>query len=118
MKETRSQKTKWETAPMHGAEYLIAHACFHCKKSWKLKPIRVSRVCPECSGDVSIMGRSFKTPKKNDDEQWEKVRRLWQAGFRFDSYRSYPDAEPLPERLSEVEDFISRNPRHPSRTVS
>jgi hypothetical protein len=61
------------------------------------------------------MGRSFKAPKKRDAEQWAKVERLWNAGFRFFSYRSYPDAEPLPERLRDVDPFIRRNPAHPFR---
>lgn len=61
------------------------------------------------------MGRSFKAPKHRDTEQWRKVAALWQAGFRFHSYRSQPQAERLPERLREVEDFIRRNPNHPLR---
>ena len=61
------------------------------------------------------MGRSFKAPKRSDVDQWKKVETLWDAGFRFWSYRSYPEAEPLPDRLDEVEDFIRRNPVHPAR---
>jgi hypothetical protein len=64
------------------------------------------------------MGRSFRVPKQTDAEQWKKVEVLWNAGFRFQSYRSYPDAERLPDRLSEVEDFIRRNPIHPFRVRS
>jgi hypothetical protein len=58
------------------------------------------------------MGRSFKAPKRSDAEQWQKVQALWSAGFRFWSYRSHLDAEPLPERLRDVDDFIRRNPEH------
>ena len=61
------------------------------------------------------MGRSFKAPKRSDTEQWRKVEALWRAGFRFHSYRSQPEAEPLPDRLREVEDFVRRNPNHPFR---
>jgi hypothetical protein len=61
------------------------------------------------------MGRSFEPPRKSDIEQWQKVELLWSAGFRFSSYRSYPDAEPLPERLQDVGNFILRNPEHPFR---
>jgi len=61
------------------------------------------------------MGRSFRVPPRANIEQWEKVRLLWQAGFRFWSYRSHPEAEPLPDRLRDVEDFIRRNPNHPMR---
>jgi hypothetical protein len=94
--------------------YLIAHACFDCRKSWKVRA-DVSARCPCCGSQLHEMGRSFKTPKKGDDEQWEKVRALWSAGFRFSSYRSYPSAEPLPERLRDVKDFVRRNPDHPFR---
>ena len=94
--------------------YLIAHACFDCRKSWKVSA-EARGVCPCCGSQLHEMGRSFKAPKTGDDEQWEKVRVLWSAGFRFGSYRSYLNAEPLPDRLRDVEDFIRRNPDHPFR---
>jgi len=62
-----------------------------------------------------MMGRSFKTPANDDAGQWEKVHRLWSVGFRFWSYRSHPNAEPLPTNLREVDEFIRRNPHHPMR---
>jgi hypothetical protein len=100
--------------PVSGPEYLIAHACFECRKSWKLKR-DTGAVCRDCGYPLHEMGRSFKTPKKSDAEQWDKVRALWEAGFRFWSYRSAPDAEPLPKRLRDVDAFIRRNPTHPFR---
>lgn len=60
------------------------------------------------------MGRSFKAPPTKDLEQWAKVRALYDAGFRFFSYRSV-DGPPLPAKLSDVEDFIRDNPTHPLR---
>jgi len=61
------------------------------------------------------MGRAFKVPSKGDTEQWEKVKALWTAGFRFVNNERWRDAEPYPERLREVTDFIARNPDHPFR---
>jgi hypothetical protein len=61
------------------------------------------------------MGRSFRAPKKREAEQWEKLRRLWNAGFRFWSYRSFPEAEPYPDNLGEVDAWIARNSKHPMR---
>jgi hypothetical protein len=61
------------------------------------------------------MGRTFKVPAQSDAEQWKKVEALWNAGFRFQSYRSHPEAEPLPDRLADVADFLLRNPVHPMR---
>ena len=99
-----------------GPDYLVAHACFDCRKSWKVRPVTAA-VCPHCGSPLHEMGRSFKAPKRSEIEQWAKVRALWSAGFRFSSYRSHPDAEALPERLRDVEDFIRRNPTHPARIL-
>ena len=63
------------------------------------------------------MGRAFKFPKKSVAEQWAKVKALRNAGFRFHNHR-WREAEPFPERLSEVEDFVRRNPTQPFRSVS
>jgi len=103
-----------ETPYFRGPDYLIAHACFDCRKSWK-RPADDGHSCPECQKPLAMMGRSFRSPRKAATDQWEKVRRLWSSGFRFWSYRTFPDAEPFPERLSEVDDFIRRNPDHPMR---
>lgn len=101
--------------PYHrGARYLIAHACFDCRKSWKRSDDHEHR-CPECDGRLAMMGRSFRTPSRRKLDQWEKVRRLWNAGFRFWSYRSHPNAERYPADLREVDAFISRNREHPMR---
>ena len=102
--------------PYHrGAECLWPHACFDCRKSWKLTE-ESSAKCPECGGDLHWMGRAFKVPRKADTEQWAKVRALWVAGFRFfNSHGSKGTYDPFPERLREVEDFVRRNPRHPFR---
>lgn len=100
--------------------YLVACACFHCCKSFKrlrdiTSPATEDVKCPQCGQLAHEMGRSFKAPRSRDKSQWKKVQRLYEAGFRFFSYRSYPDAEPLPKNLAEVEDFIDRNPNHPFR---
>jgi DNA-directed RNA polymerase subunit RPC12/RpoP len=97
-----------------GPDYLIAHACFDCRKSWK-RSGEQENACPECGKRLASMGRSFRAPSKRKGDQWEKVRRLWDAGFRFWSYRSFPDAEPYPDDLREVDDFIRRNRNHPMR---
>lgn len=103
-----------------GPVYRVAHACFDCRRSQKvasdpLAAPEAGPACPACGGPLHWMGRSFKVPKRSDTEQWRKVEALWKAGFRFHSYRSRPEAEALPGRLREVEDFIRRNPHHPFR---
>jgi hypothetical protein len=100
-----------------GACYRIAHACFGCRKSFKVEP-RQARiaVCPVCAGQLWEMGRSFKAPQMRDLDQWAKIEALHKAGFRFFSYRSV-DGPPLPERLAQVEQFIHENPNHPLRVA-
>ena len=93
-------------------EYLVAHACFSCRKSFKMPP-EFEHTCPKCGGVVHWMGRAFRTPKKKDEEQWLKVQKLYESGFRFNRYRG--DYEALPERLKDVADFVKRNPVHPLR---
>jgi len=94
--------------------YLVAHACFECRKSFKIVSRPEPAKCSGCGGTLHWMGRSFKAPAARDKEQWAKVQALHQAGFRFFSYRSH-DCPPLPSRLAEVEQFIRDNPRHPFR---
>jgi hypothetical protein len=63
------------------------------------------------------MGRSFKAPRANDAEQWEKVQGLYALGFRFWSYgHGQPPA--LPARLKDVRAFVLENPHHPCRTAN
>jgi hypothetical protein len=63
------------------------------------------------------MGRSFRAPAHSNVEQWRKVQALYAHGFRFSSYRSYPDAPRLPERHREVAAFVAANPAHPFRVA-
>ena len=59
------------------------------------------------------MGRTFKTPKQSDKNQWKKVELLWKAGFRFIGHGR--DGPPLPKTLQEAAAFIANNPEHPLR---
>ena len=103
--------------PSHrGPDYLVAHACFCCRKSWKL-PEKAKGVCGECGKLLHWMGRAFKAPKKSDVEQWKKVEALWRAGFRFFSHTHGGEVEPYPERFKEVEEFVRKNQKHPFRVI-
>ena len=105
-------------APSHrGPEYLIAHACFKCNKSFKLSVESgktTPNTCPDCSGKIYEMGRNFKAPKKTDKKQWKKVKLLYSAGFRFFGSGMH-DGPQLPEKLCDVEKFINDNQDHPLR---
>ncbi len=87
-------------------------------RNWQSDTSRASchKVCccslSNCNRQLHEMGRFFKAPAGKDTEQWAKVEALYNAGFRFFSYRSF-DCPPLPGRLSEVKAFIRNNPKHP-----
>ncbi|MCF6219974.1 MAG: hypothetical protein L3J65_02580 [Robiginitomaculum sp.] len=100
-----------------GPDYLVAHACFECRKSYKY-PINTDNhpVCPQCRIALCEMGRAFKAPKKSDVAQWKKVKKLWDAGYRFPTNTYEPVSYPL--TLKEVDAFIKANPRHHCRLKS
>jgi hypothetical protein len=103
-----------EFPPTHkGPEYLIAHACFPCRKSFKMEPLKQQNKhkCPDCAGTVYEMGRSFTVPKKTDVKQWKKVHGLYVAGFRFFG-SGFHNAEKLPDKLVDLAEFLKRNPEH------
>ena len=100
--------------PFSSRSYLTAHACFSCRKSFKLS-YGEGHVCPECSKAIYLMGRAFKAPKQRNDEQWRKVQKLYALGFRFNRYGG--DYLSLPERLKEVDRFVEENPEHKLRTA-
>ena len=96
----------------NGPEYLVAHACFECRKSFK-QPVSdsIEHICPECKERVYEMGRSFTAPKTSDTKQWKKVQGLYAAGFRFIGSGNH-GSPPLPTKLSELERFLQDNPKH------
>ncbi len=120
-RDNGTREVKAIQAPSYhkGPEYLIAHACFPCRKSFKMIPLDgdESHKCPECSGIVFEMGRNFSAPKKTDDKQWKKVFRLYSAGFRFIG-SGFHDSEKLPDNLSDVDSFLERNKEHYLRIKS
>ncbi len=101
-----------------GAKYLVAHACFTCNKSFKrsVENKDTKHICPQCAGVAYEMGRNFRAPRKNDKKQWEKVKRLYAAGYRFFGSGTH-DGKKLPEKLSDVEQFIKDNKNHPLRVA-
>ena len=116
----RDRGNRTPTAPKvakSGASYLVAHACFDCRKSFKVAPRDERVVCGNCGGELHQMGRSFKAPQAKDLQQWAKVQALYNAGLRFSSYRSH-SCVPLPDKLSQVEAFIREHPNHPMRVAA
>ena len=101
------------------AAYLVAYACFACRKSFKRAYApEVAQLCPQCGAEAAFMGRGFKAPRLSERKQWEKVARLWQAGYRFHMNTRGAEIAPFPAKLSDVEAFMADHPRHPFRLTS
>lgn len=96
--------------------FLVSFACFVCRKSFK-KPFVPDQQykCPQCAQEMAHMGRSFKAPRRTEARQWEKVRRLWSAGYRFHTNTRSPDVPAFPNQLRDVDEWIKQNPKHPFR---
>jgi hypothetical protein len=91
--------------------YLFPFACFSCRKSFKRPWARdvETRPCPHC-GQASVrLNRKFKAPPQNDVRQWEKVKFLFDHGFRFQSiYPGDGTNAKYPETLAEAREFVKR----------
>jgi hypothetical protein len=94
----------------------MAFACLSCCKSFKRKVSFANEwpaelACPECGGPAHNFGRHFKPPKKDDTKQWQKVRYLFDHGFRFQKIRIGPkhhDVISYPETLDEARVFVEK----------
>jgi len=94
--------------------YNMAFACLNCCKSFK-REYSAARdgfdelPCPECGGPSYNFGRHFKAPKKGDKRQWEKIRYLYENGFRFQKIRvgnGEHDTVAYPETLEDAKEFV------------
>ena len=93
--------------------YLVAHACFPCRKSFKVAAREnAAPKCPQCAAPTVWMGRAFAAPPSRNTAQWRKLEALVQAGIHFGRYRGYV-APPPPARLTDVKRFLFENPKHP-----
>ena len=100
-----------------GPRYLVAHACFICRLSFKraLRNDGTSPQCPNCAGPMAEMGRGFKAPPRRNPDAWKATQLLHQAGVRFPA-PGRRQATALPRRSRDVAAFIGQNPSHPYRT--
>lgn len=106
---------------LRGTPYAMSFACFNCRKSFKrhfdVPPCDYPNqtACSECGQPSYNLGRNFKTPKKSDHEQWEKVEYLVNHGFVFQKIRPNPsDSEsvPYPKTLKEAKVFVIKYKRY------
>jgi hypothetical protein len=106
--------------------YQIQFACFQCRKAYKrpntlkeqersawLSQRRISGKktskafampiyrCPECARILTMMGRAFRAPRRENIAQWQKVELLTRGGLRFNS-----SALPLQGTLNEAKKYM------------
>jgi hypothetical protein len=94
--------------------YNMAFVCLDCCKSFKRDFIPSEAcpkelICPDCGGPAYNFGRHFKAPKKLDKRQWDKIRFLFEHGFRFQKIRvgtGHHDTVSYPETLEEAKEFV------------
>jgi len=92
----------------------MSYACLDCRKSFKRsleKPVRDPEVmvCPNCGSDAFNFGRHFKSPKISDKKQWDKIRFLFDHGFRFQKIRPTKNSVvsvSYPKSLAEAKEFV------------
>lgn len=96
--------------------FLVSFACFACRKCFK-KPFVPDQQykCPQCAREMAHMGRSFKAPRRTETRQWEKVQRLWAAGYRFHTNTRRQRVPAFPNKLRDLDKWIKQNPNHPFR---
>ena len=69
-------------------------ACLDCRKVFKKHKYDQSKtgawteveygvVCPQCNGKTFETGSAFKAPKLSDKKAWEKLRPLFESGYKF-----------------------------------
>ena len=92
-----------------------SYVCFDCRRAVKAPafgesdwrrptdhpPPAPPPRCPGCAAVMHDLGKRFKAPRKADRKQWEKVRRLFEAGFAFHGYAR------TPQTLAEVDAFLA-----------
>jgi len=99
-----------------GPRYLVAHACFSCRLSFKraARQDGTSAQCPTCGNPMAEMGRGFKAPLRRSTDKWKAAQLLYEAGFRFPS-TDRREAPSLPTRSQDVAAFVEQNQFHPYR---
>lgn len=88
--------------------YLVAFACFACRKSFKrpAEKFIFVRKCPDCGRPAVDLGRKFQPPKKNDLQKWEAVQFMYEHGF---TYRSLKDRQRYPEDMKSAREFVEKH---------
>jgi len=79
---------------MNKKDITMGYACLDCRKVFKKhkyiqdkrgnwEPVAYDVVCPQCSKVMYETGMAFKAPKMADIKAWEKLKPLFESGYKF-----------------------------------
>lgn len=80
--------------------------CFHCRVGFEC-----AFKCPQCGKPTAYMGPNFRPPKKRNKKQWEKVKKLHDAGVRFGPVccSRRQEGRNIPKYLWQVDHFLAND---------
>jgi len=102
---------------MHKKEITINYACLECRKTFKKhkyiqdkrgnwEKIEYDVVCPQCTKPMCETGSAFKAPKSTDIKAWQKLKPLFNSGYKFNPDFGNP--------FNEQEEKTSKTIKEPS----
>lgn len=81
--------------------YKSHYVCFECIKVMKLWDNESLR-CPQCRESMVDMGRDFHAPRKNNNNQWKKLKLLHQQGIHFGNTCGCDGPGPRPKTYADA----------------
>ena len=90
-----------------------AFVCLECRKSFKRNCDTTEYVneltCPDCGKTAYNFGRNFHVPKMSDQQQWKKIKFLFDNGFSFQKVHDESgQSVPYPKTLEEAKEFVNK----------
>jgi DNA-directed RNA polymerase subunit RPC12/RpoP len=96
MKRMRNGRLSGEDQLFRYHSYNLHYACFDCRKMFNQAPWvrRIDRSkarseitvpCPQCGQPMRNMGKEFKPPRRNNVQQWRKIKLLYHRGYRWET---------------------------------
>ena len=110
---------------MYKKDITVKCACLSCRKTFKKYKYKQNARgawmemqhklnCPECGAAMFEAGSAFKAPKEKDVKAWEKLKPLFESGYKFHNDIGNPFDE-LNEVKAKKEKFPVSEFRKPAR---
>ena len=95
---------------MHKKDITSEYACLECRKVFKKHKYKQDKqgnwevihyevVCPRCSNVMYETGTAFKAPKSTNIKAWEKLKPLFEEGFKLNPNFGSPFEESAPVKI-------------------